>query len=141
MTARNLSLLLGLALAVGACMAPEAGDKSVVLDPDQVVCLEENPKVRGSAFILSLIEALQQKNVDLKLLEKHGAENCPTHLTYTANYQVTSQSYLVYSLMEVTRDGQEVGRAVYDARRDSSDEVIFGSDEVKVQGLVDRLLP
>jgi hypothetical protein len=103
------------------------------------ICIRENASVRAG-FLEAYRQALEARGLSVRVIDPAaGVTACPLLTTYTANWRWDFTMYMAYAEMVVYRDGQETGRAVYDALLGGMDKFI-NADE-KVRELTGQLFP
>ena len=106
------------------------------------ICVRENKSVRES-FLEAYKQALESKGLSVRVLDPGaGISACPLLTTYSANWRWDLAMYMAYAEMTVYRDGNEVGKATYDALMGGGrvDKKFIKADE-KVRELVNQLFP
>jgi len=85
----------------------------------------------------------ESKGLSVRVLDPGaGISACPLLTTYSANWRWDLAMYMAYAEMTVYRDGNEVGKATYDALMGGGrvDKKFIKADE-KVRELVNQLFP
>ena len=70
-----------------------------------------------------------------------GIRACPLLTTYTANWRWDLALYMAYAELTVFRDGNEIGKATYDALMGGGRMDKFIKADEKVRELVSQLFP
>jgi hypothetical protein len=110
------------------------GDKGITQ-----IKIIENTAVK-SQFLEALKTATEKQGVTLEVIPSSSLpKDSPYAMTYTANWAWDMALYLVYTEINVYQNGQEIGKAVYDARRGSGNMGKFINAEKKVDELVTEL--
>jgi hypothetical protein len=105
------------------------------------ICVRENAAVRAG-FLEAYRRALQDKGFTVRVLEPSaGITACPLLSTYTANWRWDFTMYMAYAEMTVYRDGDEIGKAVYDTISGGLNMNKFINADEKVYELVEQLFP
>lgn len=105
------------------------------------ICIRENPDVR-SGFLETYRSRLETKGFKVTMLAREAPiTSCPLTSTYTANWRWDLALYLVYAEILVYRDGQVVGRALYDSYGGRSRLDKFIDARTKIDELVDQMFP
>ena len=134
-------LLVGLALV--ACSIKQNVRPVTPADlATREICIRENKTVR-EGFLEAYRQALESKGFSVRMLDPDaGIRACPLLTTYTANWRWDLAMYMAYAEMTVYRDGNEVGKATYDALMGGGrvDKKFIKADE-KVRELVNQLFP
>jgi hypothetical protein len=108
-----------------------------------LLCVIDNP-VTGMAFVDALRDALTRRGFDVRMLPPGApAAACPLAAVYVANRQTFWLPFLSTAEITIYRNGDRVGKAVYDAMR-SAGGLNFSnlvSPAAKIEELVDRLFP
>jgi hypothetical protein len=105
------------------------------------ICVRENAAVRAG-FLEAYRRALQDKGFTVRVLEPSaGITACPLLSTYTGNWRWDFTMYMAYAEMTVYRDGDEIGKAVYDTISGGLNMNKFINADEKVYELVEQLFP
>ena len=134
-------VLLGLAVLVASgCSITQTVDPVGNLATSEV-CIIESPQVR-EGFLPELKNALQIKNAQVHVLDSGATtSSCPVVLTYIARWKWDLAMYMSYAEINVYRDGQAVGKALYDATSGGGRMDKFIDAEPKIRELVNELFP
>ncbi|GJG96188.1 Sbal_3080 family lipoprotein [Cupriavidus pauculus] len=101
-------------------------------------------QVNGNAFVDDFTNALRARNFEVKLLPPYASvASCPMTATYVGQRQTYITPFLVSADITVFRNGERVGKAVFNANRSAgginlSHLIPPGN---KIEELVDRLFP
>lgn len=131
-----------MALLVSGCSIKQQVDPASLnsaLPPD--ICLIPGKGVR-EGFTTAYGDALTNKGFSVRTL--HAGANpsqCPLSTTYTGNWSWDLALYMSYADIRVFERGQQVGKAVYDARSGSGRLDKFISAESKIAELANKLFP
>lgn len=99
----------------------------------------QNPAVR-STFLDALKTAVEKQGVTPEVSPSSSLpKDYPYAMTYTANWTWDFTMYLVYTEINIYQNGEEIGKAVYDARRGGANMDKFINAEAKVNELVAEL--
>lgn len=120
------------------------------VDGNQVVgadgalfCVVTN-QVNGNAFVDNFAAALRARNFEVKMLPPNSSvASCPMTATYTAQRQTYITPFLVSADITVFRNGERVGKAVFNANRSAGGINLSHliQPDAKIEELVDRLFP
>ena len=135
------NVLLGLAaLVASGCSITQTVNPVGNLATNEV-CIIESPQVR-EGFLPELKNVLQTKNAQVHMLDSNATiSSCPIVLTYIARWKWDLAMYMSYVEINVYRDGQAVGKALYDATSGSGRMDKFIDAEPKIRELVNELFP
>ncbi len=98
-----------------------------------------NPAVR-SQYLDAIQTSVENQGVTVEVIPATSLpKDSPYAMTYTANWAWDITMYLVYTEINVYENGQEIGKAVYDARRGGGNMGKFINAEKKVNELVTAL--
>lgn len=139
---KRLVLLL-LVLAVAACSIKQEIKPLKLADLSaKEICIRDNPEVRPG-FIEAYRSRLEAKGFKVTILGREApVSSCPLTSTYTANWRWDLLLYLAYAEILVYRDGQVVGRALYDSLGGGGRIIDkFVNATTKINELVDQLFP
>ncbi|MBP6750826.1 MAG: hypothetical protein KA144_14410 [Xanthomonadaceae bacterium] len=116
--------------------------RSVSLDPgEKEICIIEAPAVR-EGFLQTYRTELEKKGFVVRLLPPNSATTtCPLTSTYLGKWSWDLALYLNYAEINVYKNGEQSGRALYDGRRGGANLGKFGSGEKRIAGLVNELFP
>jgi hypothetical protein len=105
------------------------------------ICVRENGSVR-TGFLEAYRQALEARGFSVRVIDSGaGVTACPLLTTYLANWRWDFTMYMAYAEMIVYRDGQEAGRAVYDALLGGGRMDKFINADEKVRELTAQLFP
>ena len=105
------------------------------------ICIRENKTVR-EGFLEAYRQALESKGFSVRMLDPDaGIRACPLLTTYTANWRWDLALYMAYAELTVFRDGNEIGKATYDALMGGGRMDKFIKADEKVRELVNQLFP
>jgi len=133
-------LLVGLALV--ACSIKQNVRPVTPADlATREICIRENKTVR-EGFLEAYRQALESKGFSVRMLDPDaGIRACPLLTTYTANWRWDLALYMAYAELTVFRDGNEIGKATYDALMGGGRMDKFIKADEKVRELVNQLFP
>jgi len=133
-------LLVGLALV--ACSIKQNVRPVTSADlATREICIRENKTVR-EGFLEAYRQALESKGFSVRMLDPDaGIRACPLLTTYTANWRWDLALYMAYAELTVFRDGNEIGKATYDALMGGGRMDKFIKADEKVRELVSQLFP
>jgi hypothetical protein len=133
-------LLVGLALV--ACSIKQNVKPVTPADlATREICIRENKTVR-EGFLEAYRQALESKGFSVRMLDPDaGIRACPLLTTYTANWRWDLALYMAYAELTVFRDGNEIGKATYDALMGGGRMDKFIKADEKVRELVSQLFP
>lgn len=115
--------------------------KPVASKDIEMLTIIENPDVKGS-FLKALREDIEAEGIQTNLAPARSpVEEYPYALTYTANWAWDLALYMVYTDIEVFKDGKSIGSAVYDSRYGGGNMAKFINAEQKIDELVEELFP
>ena len=135
-----MPLLVGLALV--ACSIKQNVKAVTPADlATREICVRENKTVR-EGFLEAYRQALESKGFSVRVLDPDaGIRACPLLTTYTANWRWDLALYMAYAELIVFRDGNEIGKATYDALMGGGRMDKFIKADEKVRELVNQLFP
>ncbi len=120
------------------------------VDGNQVVgadgalfCVITN-QVNGNAYVESFASALRARNFEVKLLPPYASvASCPMTAVYVAQRQTYITPFLVSADITVFRNGERVGKAVFNANRSAGGINLSHliQPDAKIEDLVDQLFP
>jgi hypothetical protein len=134
-------LLPLLVLAAGCSIHQDVKPISLAQLASKEICVRQNADVRPG-FLDAYKGALESKGFSVKVLEPTaGVTACPLLSTYSANWRWDFTMYMAYAEMRVYRDGNEIGKAVYDSTVGGLNMNKFINADEKVRELVNQLFP
>lgn len=101
-------------------------------------------QVNGNAYVDDFANALRARNFEVKMLPPYSSvASCPMTATYTAQRQTYITPFLVSADITVFRNGERVGKAVFNANRSAGGINLSHliQPDAKIDELVDRLFP
>lgn len=105
------------------------------------ICIINNDNARET-FRDAYKRALENKNYQVKLLPSSAViSDCSVSSTYTANWRWDLAMYMAYAEINVFKNGQKAGDAVYSSLSGSANMGKFIKAEPKINELVDLLFP
>lgn len=105
------------------------------------VCIIKNTAVR-TTFLEAYKNALENKQYKVIIKEdNYSAKNCNIISTYTANWRWDLALYLVYAELNVYKQDNLVGKAIYDSLHGDANMNKFINAQEKIKELVDKLYP
>lgn len=120
------------------------------VDGNQVVgadgtlfCVITN-QVNGNAYVENFANSLRARNFEVKLLPPYASvASCPMTATYNAQRQTYITPFLVSADITVFRNGERVGKAVFNANRSAGGVNLSHliQPDAKIEELVDQLFP
>ena len=129
-----------------ALLAAGCGNITQRVDPvakvqDKQICVERNPGVR-EGFLDSYQKALERKGFHVVVVPETAVPpSCTLVSSYRAGWGYSGfTASMLHADIRVLKDGQLVGRAIYDATRSRSPEKMINADS-KVVELVNQLFP
>jgi|SRR5262245_30065561 hypothetical protein len=138
---RSVWLLALLVLTTGCSITQEVKPVTPAQLASKEICVRENVDVRPG-FLEAYKGALENKGFSVRVLEPTtGVTACPLLSTYSANWRWDFTLYMAYAEMRVYRDGNEIGKAVYDSTVGGLNMNKFIKADEKVRELVDQLFP
>ncbi len=133
-----LSLLSVLSLS--GCSITQTVNPVPPLDTNSI-CIINNDNARET-FRDAYKRALEKKNYEVKLLPSSAViADCSVSSTYTANWRWDLAMYMAYAEINVFKDGQKAGDAVYSSLSGGANMGKFIKAESKINELVDLLFP
>lgn len=106
-------------------------------------CVIDNP-VAGNAWMEPLQNSLARRDFEVKMLPpgSHVA-SCPLTATYVGTRKSFLKPFLAHADITIYRNGERVGKAIYDAMRSDSGLNLSNliSPQDKLEELVDGLFP
>lgn len=109
----------------------------------ELFCIIPNP-LSGNEFVASLRESLLARGFEVKLLQPYASvASCPLTATYAAKSQWFWSTFLSSADITVFRNGDRVGKAVYNANRSAGGINLsnFVPADSKIEELVEQLMP
>ncbi|PLQ01924.1 Sbal_3080 family lipoprotein [Cupriavidus pauculus] len=106
-------------------------------------CVVTN-QVNGNAYVDDFANSLRARNFEVKMLPPYSsAASCPMTAFYTAQRQTYITPFLVSADITVFRNGERVGKAVFNANRSAGGINLSHliQPDAKIEELVDRLFP
>lgn len=105
------------------------------------ICVIDNPTVKES-FRKALTEKVQDNNIKARVISEDSKEevSCQYTMEYTANWAWDLALYLVYTKIELFKEGDLIGEAIYDARRGGGRMDKFINAENKIEELIKEML-
>ncbi|MBV8272673.1 MAG: hypothetical protein JO067_10405 [Cupriavidus sp.] len=129
---------------------PYGGPAQIRVDGNRVVgadgvlfCVITN-EVNGNAYVETFANALRARNFEVKILPAYSSvSSCPMTATYTVQRSNYLTPFLVSADITVFRNGERVGKAIYNANRSAGGINLsnFIPPEFKIEELVDQLFP
>ena len=101
-------------------------------------------QVNGNAFVEDFASALRARNFEVKMLPPYSSvAACPMTALYVAQRQTYITPFLVSADITVFRNGERVGKAVFNANRSAGGINLSHLIQpgAKIEELVDRLFP
>ena len=106
------------------------------------VCIVENAAVKQQGFLETYKRVLTGKGYVVRQLPPGSLLTaCPVTSTYTANWRWDVALYMVFADIKVYNNGQQSGRAMYDASRGGANLGKFIRGQTKITELVNELFP
>lgn len=131
---------LACVLVLSAC-AISQNVRPVALSSASEVCVIRNSDVRPD-FLTAIERNIRERGHAVRVLEPGSSSNdCPTVMTYTANWTWDMTMYLVYARMDIFQNGVPAGEAEYNARGGGYNMGKYISADEKVAELVAELFP
>ena len=138
---RSVWLLALVVLAAGCSIRQDVKPVTPAQLSSKEICVRQNAEVRAN-FLDAYRKALESKGFTVRVLEPTaGITACPLLSTYSANWRWDLTMYMAYAEMRVYRDGNEIGKAVYDALMGGGRMDKFINADEKVRELVAQLFP
>ena len=101
-------------------------------------------QVNGNAYVDSFASSLRARNFEVKMLPPYSSvASCPMTAVYAAQRQTYITPFLVAADITIFRNGERVGKAVYNANRSAGGINLSHliQPDSKIEELVDRLFP
>ena len=101
-------------------------------------------QVNGNAYVDSFASSLRARNFEVKMLPPYSSvASCPMTAVYAAQRQTYITPFLVAADITIFRNGERVGKAVYNANRSAGGINLSHliQPDAKIEELVDRLFP
>ena len=138
-TARRALLLASTSLVTGCTITQEVNPVNAAAASE--ICIIENPKVRAG-FLPEVQRSLVENGYKYHMLPPTAAPgDCELVMMYTARWSWDFTIYMSYARLQVFRDGQPAGNAVYDATKGGGNMTKWIDAEPKINELVSQLLP
>jgi len=129
---------------------PYGGPAQFRVDGNRVVgadgalfCVVTNT-VNGNAYVETFANALRARNFEVKILPAYSSvSSCPLTATYTVQSSNYVTPFLVSADITVFRNGERVGKAIYNANRSAGGINLSNliPPDFKIEELVDQLFP
>jgi len=129
---------------------PYGGPAQIRVDGNRVVgadgalfCVITN-EANGNAYVETFANALRARNFEVKILPVYSSvSSCPMAATYTAQRSTYLTPFLVSADITVFRNGERVGKAIYNANRSAGGINLSHliPPDMKIEELVDQLFP
>lgn len=134
---RSLIFFL-MALGLSACVSqesvqPRKGDRLTQL------CIEENPEVAKASFLPMLVSMIEERGIRATRYSGQQPDWCPEFIRYTADWSQGLFGNLAFAQINLFEGKTLKGSARYFIHGSSFDQ--FGSDEGKIQPLIEKLFP
>ena len=101
----------------------------------------KNPAVK-EGFLDSYRSALTNKKYSVKILPESASVNdCQVASTYTAKWRWDLALYMAYAEINVFKDGEKAGEAVYDSQRGGANMGKFIDADAKIKELTNQVFP
>lgn len=137
-----VSVLVATTLLFAACsIKQEVRPLRLAGGTGNVICIRNNPAVR-EGFLQAYRTRVESKGFTVRVLSPDAAvRSCSLTSTYTANWRWDLALYMAYAEILVYRDGEVIGRALYDSLGGGGRLDKFINATEKVNELVDQLFP
>ena len=109
------------------------------IDDSALLCIVENYDVRDS-FLKALTEILDERQVRYKIVGAEASKDCEWRMTYTARWSWDLALYMAYARINVYKNGDLDGQAIYDATQGAGSLDKFIDAESKLRELIDELM-
>lgn len=132
-----------LALLVSGCAIKQEikTADSLATVPNKEVCVVKNSSVR-EGFLDTYRSALTDKKYIVRVLpESATVKDCQVASTYTAKWRWDLALYMAYAEINVFKDGDKVGGAVYDSMRGGANMGKFIDADAKIKELTNQVFP
>lgn len=132
-----------LALFLGGCAIKQEIKPAEALSTAEKkeVCVIKNASVRES-FLEAYRSALTDKRYLAKMLPIGATvKDCEVASTYTAKWRWDLGLYMAYAEINVFKDGNKVGGAVYDSMRGGANMGKFIDADAKIKELTNQVFP
>lgn len=107
----------------------------------QQVCIQRNPKVEVSDFLMVLQAGFSRHNIKTRLFDGAKPDDCEYVLNYTARRTWDIVPYLSQAELTLTRNMEQVGYAQYHLRgRGGFSLMKWQGTASKIDPVIDRLL-
>lgn len=137
---RPIALIILLILISGCSAVTKQTVTPFAINVSTEICIIENPKIIGG-FLRAYKTALQEKGYAVKVLDKSAnVSDCEVTSTYTARWKWDIAMYMSYAQIEVFKNGEKSGEALYKIVREGATGKFINADE-KVRELTDQLFP
>lgn len=139
---KSLSLVFAFSMAglMTGCSITQTVNPVPPLDTNSI-CIINNDDARET-FRDAYKRALEKKNYEVKLLPSSAViGDCSVSSTYTANWRWDLAMYMAYAEINVFKNGQKAGDAVYSSLSGGANMGKFIKAEPKINELVDLLFP
>lgn len=129
--------------AYGGPAAFRVDGNRVVGADGALFCIVTN-QVNGNAYVDDFAASLRARNFEVKMLPPYSSvASCPMTATYVAQRQTYITPFLSAADITVFRNGERVGKAVFNANRSAGGVNLSHLIQpgAKIEELVDRLFP
>lgn len=135
---RVAAIALAAVATVGCTITQTVNPTTIVGDE---LCIVENPKVR-EGFLPAVQQALKDNGYRYRMLSAYASdEECADLLRYVARWSWDLTIYMSYAKLDLYRNGQLAGGALYDATKGGGNLGKFIDAEPKIAEMVGQLLP
>lgn len=126
--------------SLSGCSITQTVNPVTPLDSN-LICIINNDNARET-FRDAYKLALEKKNYEVKLLASSAViGDCSVSSTYTANWRWDMAMYMAYAEINVFKNGQKAGDAIYSSLSGGANMGKFIKAEPKINELVDLLFP
>lgn len=127
-----------MALGLAACVSQESVQPRKGVRLTQV-CIEQNAAVAKASFLPMLVSLIEARGIRATPYSGQQPDWCPEYLRYTADWSQGLFGNLAFAQINLFKGKTLKGSARYFIHGASLDQ--FGSDENKIQPLVEKLFP
>jgi len=135
---KKFFVLIPLTSLLASCSITQVVEPADLSD-DAMICIVENPSVR-EGFLVELKAVLDEKKIAYKMVDKQGALDCEWSATYLARWSWDMALYMSYAEINVYRNGELDGQAIYDSTSGGANMSKFIDSEPKIRELVESLM-
>lgn len=128
-----------MALLLSACSITQTVEPTNLSQKSEL-CIIENPAVRDG-FLHTLQSSLSKRNINHRIISNRSIpKECEWTMRYVGRWNWDMALYMSYAEIQVFRNGNLDGEAIYDSTRGGANMGKFIDAEPKIEELVNELL-